>query len=145
MYRDDYLTRLFRQLMEAAGRALGLRATHPEEALQAIEDAKRGLPLVPGALESMSMATVVELLGGAEPALGLAHLYRAEAEVRAQLQDEAAATRCARRALRILTTARLGNDLTPQDRDAFRTLAGTFLPAAELLDELRATLQSARG
>jgi hypothetical protein len=140
MYRDDYLQRIFRQMMEAVGRALGLRAKQPEQALQAIEDAKRGLPLVPGALDSMSIATVLELLGGAEPALGLAHLYRVEAEVRAQLHDAQAAKRCARRALRILSTARLGDQLSAEDRAAFGALASAYLTAAELPAELRAVL-----
>ena len=132
MYRDDYLLRIVRQLAEAGARALGLRAKNPDEALETIEAAKRALPLVPGAHDSLSAATVLELLGGIETALGLAQLYRAEAEVRAQLGDPEAASRSARRALQFFVEAARGGPISESETALFRELALLHLSRARL-------------
>jgi hypothetical protein len=100
MFQQDYLMRMFRQIMEVAMRAMGMRVQSPGEALQLIEQAKAQLPLVPGMLDAMSAASVLKLLDNPGAALALAQLYRAEALARCEQGQLLAAERAARRAQR---------------------------------------------
>jgi hypothetical protein len=116
---------MFRQLVETAARALGLRATSPEEARQAIGAAKAQLPLVPGALESMSTGTILRMLDSPDAALGLAHLYRAESLVEFEQGQLTAAAHAAKRALQFFAAVPR-DQISDEDQAAFRTFADTF-------------------
>jgi hypothetical protein len=122
MFQQDYLMRMFRQIMEVAMRAMGMRVQSPEEALQLIEQAKAQLPLVPGMLDAMSAASVLKMLDNPGAALALAQLYRAQALAHAQQGQLLAAERAAKRALRFFEESQRTAAASDEDLEAFREL-----------------------
>jgi hypothetical protein len=93
--RDDFLVKAIEQLGQAIARICGLRdAKRTEDALQAVESAKRELPLVPGTVDQLSASRLARALGSPDLVGKLAELYRQEAELRYLLHDQVRAVRC---------------------------------------------------
>jgi hypothetical protein len=85
MYQQDFLKRAIQQLGAALGRALGLAGEKkPAEALQILRDAKSELPLSPGMIEELDVATLIEKLG-ADNAAVLARILALEADLQEQI------------------------------------------------------------
>lgn len=81
MFRRDWLQNAIEQLAAALARAAGLsRAGHDTQALEALREAKGGLPLVPGLLEDVPVQSLIDSLG-VEQAELLARLLAAEADL----------------------------------------------------------------
>ncbi|HEY2735477.1 MAG TPA: hypothetical protein VGI70_15875, partial [Polyangiales bacterium] len=106
-------------------RALGQRVAEPEEGRRAIAEAKAQLPLVPGALESMSVATILRMLDNPDAALGLAHLYRAESLIELEQGQLTAAERAGKRALQFFAAADT-QAISEEDATSFRALSDRF-------------------
>lgn len=95
--------RLVQQLGAALARIAGLRSeARHAEALEAIDQAKSELPLVPGLVEQLSASALLRALGDEELVRHLAELYRAEAELRYQLGEPKHAVRCLARSKELL-------------------------------------------
>jgi hypothetical protein len=85
MFRQDLIQRAIEQLAAALARALKLsQSAQPAEALDALREAKGALPIVPGMLEDMPAATLIENLGR-ESAAALARVLAMEADLLDQL------------------------------------------------------------
>lgn len=64
MYRQDFLKRAIEQLASALARAAGLaRSNQPSDALECLREAEGALPVVPGMLEDMDAAELIETVG----------------------------------------------------------------------------------
>jgi hypothetical protein len=85
MYRQDFLKRAIEQLAAALARAAGLaRSDQPREALECLAEAEGALPLVPGMLDDMDAASLLETLGADFAAL-LADVLAFEADLQERL------------------------------------------------------------
>jgi hypothetical protein len=85
MFRQDLIQRAIERLAAALARALKLsQGAEPAAALEALRDAKGALPLVPGMLEDMPPATLIENVGR-ESAAALARVLAMEADLLDQL------------------------------------------------------------
>jgi hypothetical protein len=93
MFRRDLIQRAIEELSDAVARALKLSRDHQTaEALQCLREAKGALPIVPGMLEDMAPATLIEQLG-AQPAEALARVLALEADLLDQLGRSMLASR----------------------------------------------------
>ena len=64
MYRQDVIKRAIEQLAAALRRAAGLaRSNQPREALECLSQAESALPIVPGMLDDMDAAALLEMVG----------------------------------------------------------------------------------
>jgi hypothetical protein len=102
MYRQDFFKRAIEQLAAALARTLGLaRTDQPAEALECLREGKGALPVVPGMLEDMDAATLVQTVG-AEFAALLAQVLATEAELQERLGRPLLAERPRRQSERLL-------------------------------------------
>lgn len=101
MYRQDYFQRAIEQLAAALARAAGLaRSEQPSEALECLREAEGALPVVPGMLEDMDAATLIETVG-AEFAALLGEVLALQAELQERLGRPLLATRPRRQSERL--------------------------------------------
>lgn len=85
MFQQDLVVRAIEQLGDAVARLVGLlRDAPPAEVLEAIEDAKGALPLVPGMVDHVDAATLFKMLGQQQTVF-LAKILGIEAEAFDQL------------------------------------------------------------
>lgn len=92
MLQQDVIVRMIQQLGEAVARIMGLPRTTPlADVLQAIEDAKGALPLVPGMVDHTGASALSKMLGREQCAL-LGQLLLKEAEVLEQMNRGAKAS-----------------------------------------------------
>jgi hypothetical protein len=85
MYRQDFIKRAIEQLAAALARAAGLAGSNqPREALECLREAESALPVVPGMLEDMDAAALLEAL---EPELAalLAEMFALQADLQERL------------------------------------------------------------
>jgi hypothetical protein len=109
MYQQDLLLRLIHQLGDAVARAVGLaRNERYEEALEEVREAKGRLRIVPGLLEHLAPAALLELLGP-EQARALAQLFETEASILEQMGRRPFADRARRRGRDLLALLDAGN------------------------------------
>jgi hypothetical protein len=103
MFRQDLIQRAIEQLAAALARALKLsQSARPAEALESLREAKASLPVVPGMLEDMPPATLIENLGP-ESAEALARLLAMEANLLDQLGRSLLAARPRQQSERLMT------------------------------------------
>jgi hypothetical protein len=102
MFRQDLIKRAIEQLGDALARALKLsRDDQPGQALESLREAKGALPIVPGMLEDMSPATLIETLGPASSEV-LARVLATEADLLDRLGRSLLAERPRRQSRQLL-------------------------------------------
>ena len=108
MFRQDVFMRAIEQIAAAIAKALGLvGAAQFEDALVAVRDGKRALPVVPGMVDDTAPEALFQLLGR-EHSLALVALLDAEADALAGLKRDVLAERSRHRA-RALAALASGN------------------------------------
>jgi hypothetical protein len=99
MLRRDYILRAIEELARAMAAIAGLRkASQPEQALRAVEEAKARLPLVPGILDRLTPDSLRQMLTESGLLPQVVELYQQEAELCYVLGMKGRAVRCAARA-----------------------------------------------
>jgi hypothetical protein len=101
MYRQDFIKRAIEEFAAALARAAGLAGSdQPREALECLAEAESALPAVPGMLEDMDAAALLEAVGPELAAL-LVDKLTLEAELQERLSRPLLAQRPRRQSERL--------------------------------------------